>query len=143
MAEKGFKRKLAAILSADVEGYSRLMDNDDEATIQTLTDYRNVISNLVKQSRGHVVDAPGDNILAEFASAVDAVKCTVKIQEALCARNSRLQDERKMQFCIGVNLGDVVEEQGRLYGDGVNIAALISRAGNSVLEGPPVRIRQL
>jgi len=125
LAEKGFKRKLAAILSADVEGYSRLMDDDDEATIQTLTDYRNVISNLVKQSRGHVVDAPGDNILAEFASAVDAVKCTVKIQEALSARNSRLQDERKMQFRIGVNLGDVVEEQGRLYGDGVNIAARI------------------
>ena len=125
MTQKGFKRKLTAILSADVEGYSRLMDDDDEATIRTLTDYRNVISNIVKQYRGRVVDAPGDNILAEFGSAVDAVSCTVEIQEELAERNSRLQDERKMQFRIGVNLGDVVEEEGRIYGDGVNIAARI------------------
>ena len=125
MTQKGFKRKLTAILSADVEGYSRLMDDDDEATIRTLTDYRNVISNLVKQYRGRVVDAPGDNILAEFASAVDAVSCTVDIQKELAERNSRLQGERKMQFRIGVNLGDVVEEEGRIYGDGVNIAARI------------------
>ena len=125
MTQKGFKRKLTAILCADVEGYSRLMDDDDEATIRTLTDYRNVISNLVKQYRGRVVDAPGDNILAEFASAVDAVSCTVDIQKELAERNSRLQGERKMQFRIGVNLGDVVEEEGRIYGDGVNIAARI------------------
>jgi adenylate cyclase len=125
MTQKGFKRKLTAILSADVEGYSRLMDADEEATIRTLTNYRNVISDLIKQFRGRVVDSPGDNILAEFASVVDAVKCTAEIQEELANRNSRLPSERRMLFRIGVNLGDVVEEEGRIYGDGVNIAARI------------------
>ena len=125
MTQKGFKRKLTAILSADVAGYSRLMDDDDEATIRTLTDYRNVFSDLIKQFRGRVVDSPGDNILAEFASVVDAIKCTLEIQEELGKRNSRLPDERRMQFRIGINLGDVVEEEGRIYGDGVNIAARI------------------
>jgi adenylate cyclase len=123
--QKGFKRKLTAILSADVEGYSRLMEDDDEATIRTLTDYRTVISNLIQQYRGRVVDSPGDNILAEYSSAVDAVKCTVEIQRELAERNSELPDDRQMQFRIGVNLGDVVEEEGRIYGDGVNIAARI------------------
>jgi len=125
MTQKGFKRKLTAILSADVAGYSRLMDDDEEATIRTLTDYRTVISDLIKQYRGRVVDAPGDNILAEFVSVVDAVNCAVEIQDELARRNSRLQNKRKMQFRIGVNLGDVVEEEGRIYGDGVNIAARI------------------
>jgi adenylate cyclase len=125
MTQKGFKRKLTAILSADVAGYSRLMDDDEEATIRTLMEYRNVFSDLIKQFRGRVVDSPGDNILAEFASVVDAVKCTVEIQEALGKRNFRLPDERRMQFRIGVNLGDVVEEEGRIYGDGVNIAARV------------------
>jgi adenylate cyclase len=125
MTHKGFKRKLTAILSADVEGYSRLMDDDDEATIRTLTDYRTVISDLIKQYRGRVVDAPGDNILAEFVSVVDAANCAVELQKELAERNSRLQEKRRMQFRIGVNLGDVVEEEGRIYGDGVNIAARI------------------
>jgi adenylate cyclase len=125
MTHKGFKRKLTAILSADVAGYSRLMDDDDEATIRTLTDYRTVISDLIKQYRGRVVDAPGDNILAEFVSVVDAANCAVELQKELAERNSRLQEKRRMQFRIGVNLGDVVEEEGRIYGDGVNIAARI------------------
>ncbi len=125
MTQKGFKRKLTAILSADVAGYSRLMDDDDEATIRTLTEYRNLFSDLIKQFRGRVVDSTGDNILAEFVSVVDAVNCSVEIQEELARRNSRLPDERRMQFRIGVNLGDVVEEEGRIYGDGVNIAARI------------------
>ena len=83
MAEEGFKRKLAAILSADVEGYSRLMDDDEEATVRTLTSYRNAITDLVQQFRGRVVDAPGDNLLAEFTSVVDAVNCAVEIQRDL------------------------------------------------------------
>jgi len=125
MADEGFKRKLAAILSADVEGYSRLMDDDEEATVRTLTSYRNVITDLTQQFRGRVVDSPGDNILADFTSVVDAVNCAVEIQRDLAERNAELPDNRKMQFRIGVNLGDVIDEDGRIYGDGVNIAARV------------------
>src|SRR6266581_5267240 len=117
------ERKLTAILSADVKGYSRLMGDDEEATIRTLTAYREVMTTLVQQHRGRVVDSPGDNLLAEFASVVDAVRCAVEIQQALHAKNADLPDQRKMEFRIGINLGDVVIEGERLYGDGVNIAA--------------------
>jgi adenylate cyclase len=125
MADEGFKRKLAAILSADVEGYSRLMDQNEEQTIRLLTSYRAVISDFIHQYRGRVVDTPGDNILAEFSSVVDAVKSAVKIQTDLAERNAELPLEQRMQFRIGVNLGDVVEDEGRIYGDGVNIAARV------------------
>ena len=125
MADEGFKRKLAAILSADVQGYSRLMDDDEEATVHTLTAYRNAITDLTQQFRGRVVDSPGDNILAEFSSVVDAVNCAVEIQRELAERNAKLPDNRKMEFRIGVNLGDVIDEDGRIYGDGVNIAARV------------------
>jgi adenylate cyclase len=125
MTKEGFKRKLTAILSADAVGYSRLMDKNEEATIQTLNDYRQIMSNLIQQFNGRVVDTTGDNLMAEFASAVDAVNCAVEIQRELAERNSELPDDRKMQFRIGVNVGDVVEEGGRIYGDGVNIAARI------------------
>jgi len=120
-----FKRKLAAILSADVEGYSRLMDDNEETTIRTLTAYRTAMTDLIQQYRGRVVDMPGDNLLAEFSSVVDAVNCAVEIQRELAERNAELPAERRMQFRIGVNLGDVVEEGGRIYGDGVNIAARV------------------
>jgi adenylate cyclase len=123
LAEEGFERKLAAILSADVEGYSRLMDDDEEATVRTLTSYRTTISNLVQQYSGRVVDSPGDNILAEFKSVVDAVNCAVEIQRDIAGQNAELPEERKMKFRIGVNLGDVIEEEDRIYGAGVNIAA--------------------
>jgi TolB-like protein/class 3 adenylate cyclase/Flp pilus assembly protein TadD len=138
MAEEGFKRKLAAILSADVEGYSRLMDDDEEATVRTLTSYRTAITDLVQQYRGRVVDSPGDNILAEFASVVDSVNCAVEIQRELAERNAELPDSRKMQFRIGVNLGDVIDEDGRIYGDGVNIAARVeslAEAGGICISG--------
>ncbi len=125
MTQEGFKRKLIAILSADVVGYSRLMDDNEEATIHTLNDYREAMSNLIKQHRGRVVDTTGDSLMAEFASAVDAVNCAVEIQRELAGRNSELPEGRKMQFRIGVNVGDVVEEGDRIYGDGVNIAARI------------------
>jgi adenylate cyclase len=125
MAEKGFKRKLAAILSADVEGYSRLMDNDEEATVHTLTAYRNAITDIIQQFRGRVVDTPGDNVLAEFTSVVDAVNSAVEIQRELAERNAELPYNRKMEFRIGVNLGDVIDEDGRIYGDGVNITARV------------------
>src|SRR6059036_3195251 len=117
------ERKLTAILSADVKGYSRLMGVDEEATVRTLTAYREVMASLIRQHQGRVVDSPGDNLLAEFASVVDAVRCAVKIQQELKARNAELSDHRKMEFRIGINLGDVVVEGERIYGDGVNIAA--------------------
>jgi class 3 adenylate cyclase len=125
MTEQSFKRKLAAILSADVEGYSRLMDDDEEATVRTLTTYRNAITDLTQQFRGRVVDSPGGNILAEFPSVVDAVNCAVEIQRELAERNTELPYNRKMEFRIGVNLGDIIEKDGRIYGDGVNIAARV------------------
>jgi len=101
MADKGFKRKLAAILSADVKGYSRLMDDDEEATVRTLTSYRTVIADLVEQFRGRIVDTPGDNILADFTSVVDAVNCAVEIQRDLAERNTELPYKRMMQFQRG------------------------------------------
>src|SRR5438128_2742065 len=119
------ERKLTAILSADVKGYSRLMGEDEVATIHTLTTYREVMATLIQQHRGRVVDSPGDNLLAEFASVVDAVQCAVEIQQALKARNAEVPAHRKMEFRIGINLGDVVVEGERLYGDGVNIAARV------------------
>lgn len=117
------ERKLAAILSADVKGYSRLMGEDEVATIRTLTAYRAVMTTLIQQHHGRVVDSPGDNLLAEFASAVDAVQSAVEIQRTLTAKNAELPEQRKMEFRIGINVGDVVAEGERLYGDGVNIAA--------------------
>jgi class 3 adenylate cyclase len=123
MTTQDFNRKLTAILSADVEGYSRLMREDEEATVRTITTYRTAIANLIQQYRGRVVDSPGDNILAEFTSVVDTVNCAVEIQRELAERNADLPNERKMQFRIGVNLGDVIQEGERIYGDGVNIAA--------------------
>src|SRR3989441_3188051 len=117
------ERKLTAILSADVQGYSRLMGEDEEATICTLTAYRTVMATFIMQHHGRVVDSPGDNLLAEFASAVDAVQCAVEIQQELKARNAELPVPRRMEFRIGINVGDVVVGGERLYGDGVNIAA--------------------
>ncbi len=138
MAEEGFKRKLTAILSADVAGYSRLMDQDEEATIRTLTTYRSAISDLVQQYRGRVVDTTGDNLMAEFTSAVDAVKCALEVQQELAERNAELSHERRMEFRIGLNVGDVVEEEDRIYGDGVNIAARVeglAEAGGICISG--------
>ena len=138
MNQEGFKRKLAAILSADVEGYSRLMDDDEEATVRTITSYRSTITDLVQQYRGRVVDSPGDNLLAEFASVVDSVNCAVEIQRDLSERNTELAYNRQMQFRIGVNLGDVIEDDGNIYGDGVNIAARVeslAEAGGICISG--------
>jgi adenylate cyclase len=125
MASEGFKRKLTAILSADVKGYSRLMGEDEAATVRIITAYRETMTRLIQQHRGRVVDSPGDNLLAEFASVVDAVQCAVEIQEVLKIKNAELPEDRRMQFRIGINLGDVIEEGERIYGDGVNIAARV------------------
>jgi class 3 adenylate cyclase/pimeloyl-ACP methyl ester carboxylesterase len=117
------KRKLAAILSADVKGYSRLMGEDEKGTVHTLNAYKEVMAGLIQNYHGRVVDAPGDNVLAEFASVVDAVECAAEIQKELKTRNAALTENRRMEFRIGINLGDVIEEGEQIYGDGVNIAA--------------------
>lgn len=125
MQDKNVKRKLAAILSADVKGYSRLMREDELATIEILNSCRGVITELVRQHHGRVVDMPGDNILAEFASVVEGVQAAVAIQKELRAKNSGLPKNRRMEFRIGINLGDIVADDDRIYGDGVNIAAML------------------
>jgi TolB-like protein/class 3 adenylate cyclase len=125
MATQDFKRKLTAIFSADVKGYSRLMGEDELATIETLKKYREIVVKLIQEQRGRVVDSPGDNVMAEFASVVDALQCAVDIQKQLKLRNDELPENRRMEFRIGVNLGDVIEDGERIYGDGVNIAARV------------------
>lgn len=123
MTTPGFKRKLSAVFMADVVGYSSLMGADEAATLATLTTYQGIMDGLIRQHRGRVVDAPGDAVLAEFSSVVDAVQCAVAVQKELAARNDELPENRRMQFRIGINLGDVIEEGDKLFGDGVNIAA--------------------
>jgi len=118
-------RILRAILSADVKGYSLLMSDDEVHTIQTLNTYRQIMSEYVQRHTGRVVDSPGDNILAEFGSAVDAVQCAVEIQKQLKRENERFVEDKRIQFRIGVNIGDVVQDGDRIYGNGVNVAARI------------------
>ena len=136
MATGDVKRKLTAIFSADVEGYSRLMGEDELATVETLTSYKETMGKLIRQHRGRVVDSTGDNLLAEFASVVDAVQCAVEVQQVLSAKNEALPEGRRMYFRIGINLGDVIEEEERIYGDGVNVAARME----SLAEGGGISI---
>jgi len=121
--EQKTTRKLRAILSADVKGYSLLMADDEAFTIQTLQAYRLLMSNLIIQYSGRVVDSPGDNLLAEFSSAVDAVECAVAIQKRLKKENDRFVEGKRLEFRIGVNIGDVVQDGDRIYGSGVNVSA--------------------
>jgi TolB-like protein/class 3 adenylate cyclase/Tfp pilus assembly protein PilF len=123
MPSDDVERRLAAILSADAVGYSRLMAEDEAATIQTIRSYRALIQTLVEEHRGRVVDAPGDNLLAEFPTALDSVSAAAEIQRVLSARNVSLPESRRMLFRIGIHMGDVSVEGGRVYGDGVNVAA--------------------
>jgi adenylate cyclase len=138
MTTQEVKRKLAAILSADVKSYSRLMGEDEEWTLRTLNAYREVMRGLIHQHRGRVIDTAGDSVLAEFASVVDAVQCAVEIQQVLRAKNAMLPENRRMEFRIGINLGDVIEEGEKIYGDGVNIAARVeglAEAGGICVSG--------
>ncbi len=138
MTTQEVKRKLAAILSADVKGYSRLMGEDEESTARTLNAYKEVMAGLIQHHRGRVVGTAGDSMLAEFASVVDAVRCAVEIQKELKTRNEDLTENRRMEFRIGVNLGDVIEDGDQILGDGVNIAARLeslSEAGGICISG--------
>jgi class 3 adenylate cyclase len=119
------ERKLTAILSADVVGYSRLMAQDDIATVEQVNASRKTMAEQIQQHGGRVVDAVGDDLLAEFRSVVDAVRSAAAIQRALAEHNDPLEETRRMRWRIGVNLGDVIVQEDRLYGDGVNIAARV------------------
>ena len=132
------KRKLTAIFSADVEGYSRLMGENELATVETLNSHKETMAKLIRQYKGRVVDSTGDNLLGEFASVVDAVKGAVKIQEEIKKSNTGIPEDRRMEFRIGINLGDVIHEEERIYGDGVNIAARVegmAAAGGIAISG--------
>ena len=138
MTQDHVKRKLTAILSADVKGYSRLMGEDEKGTVRTLNTYKEVMTGLIQHHHGRVVNAPGDNVLAEFASVVDTVECAVEIQKELKNRNADLPENRRMEFRIGINLGDVIEDGEQILGDGVNIAARLeglAEAGGIYLSG--------
>ncbi|MCH8844333.1 MAG: adenylate/guanylate cyclase domain-containing protein [SAR324 cluster bacterium] len=117
------KRRLSAIMMADVAGYSRLMGEDERATLRTLTAHREIFSQYVQRHDGRIVNAPGDSILAEFGSVVDAVGCAAEIQRELAEKNAELPANRAMLFRIGINLGDVMVRGKEIYGDDVNIAA--------------------
>ncbi|MGD9040657.1 MAG: tetratricopeptide repeat protein [Desulfobacteraceae bacterium] len=130
------RRKLTAIFSADVEGYSRLMEEDELATVETLTSHKEIMGKLIRRYRGRVVDSTGDNLLAEFGSVVDAVQCAVEVQQVLNSKNETLPEKRRMYFRIGINSGDVIEEGELIYGDGVNVAARVE----SLAEGGGISI---
>jgi len=126
MAGERVQRRLAAILVADVAGYSRLMGSDDEGTLAGLKAGRELIDLKSKEYRGRIVNTPGDSALVEFASAVDATRCAMEIQKEMAERNAVIPDDRRIEFRIGINVGDViVDDRGDIYGDGVNIAARV------------------
>src|SRR5215468_739373 len=126
MAEERVQRRLAAILAADVAGYSRLMGSYDEGTLARLKACREVIALKSKEYRGRIVNTPGDSALVEFASAVDAARCAMEIQKEMAERNAVIPEDRRIEFRIGINVGDViVDDRGDIYGDGVNIAARV------------------
>jgi len=138
MALDRVKRKLAAIMSADVKGYSRLMGEDEEGTIRTLNAYKEAMASLIQLHRGRIINTAGDSLLVEFVSVVDAVQCAIEVQQVLKAKNAVLPEIRRMEFRIGINLGDVIEEGETLYGDGVNIAARLeslAEAGGICISG--------
>ena len=117
------KRRLAAILAADIAGYSRLMGRDEAATVRDLKAHQAVILPLVGRHGGRIIDTAGDGILAEFPSVIGATECAVEIQTIMAARNEQVPEPRRMLFRIGINLGDVIHDDTRIYGDGINVAA--------------------
>src|SRR5277367_3809895 len=126
MSEARVERRLAAILAADVAGYSRLMGNDEEGTLAALKACRReLIDPKIAEHRGRIVKTTGDGALVEFASAVDAARCAIEIQRAMAKRNAAVPEARRVEFRIGINVGDIISDEGDIYGDGVNIAARV------------------
>ena len=131
MAKTRVERRLAAILGR-VAGYSRLMGGDEEGTLAALKGYRReLIDPKIAEHRGRIVKTTGDGALVEFASAVDAVRCAMEIQRAMAERNADIPEDRRIEFRIGINVGDIIIDEGDIYGDGVNIAARNRGAGQS------------
>jgi class 3 adenylate cyclase len=138
MTEDRQQRRLATILAADVFGYSRLSAENEEETLRTLKAHRAVIDRLIERHEGHIFNTAGDSVLAEFSSAVEAVRCAIAIQEELRVRNAEIPENRRMEFRIGINVGDVLVDGNNLYGDGVNIAARlegIAAPGSTCISG--------
>ena len=138
MTEDRQQRRLATILAADVFGYSRLMAENEEATLRTLKAYRAITDRLIARHDGRIFNTAGDSVLAEFTSAVEAVRCAIAIQEELRVRNAEIPENRRMDFRIGINVGDVLIDGDNLYGDGVNIAARlesVATPGNICISG--------
>ena len=126
MANERVERRLAAILAADVAGYSRLMGRDEEGTLAALKACRReLIDPSIAEHRGRIFKTTGDGILVEFASAVDAVRCAMEVQRAMIERNAEFPEDRRIEFRIGINVGDIIIDEGDIYGDGVNIAARV------------------
>src|SRR5437588_13084948 len=124
MSEARVQRRLAAIMAADVAGYSRLMGADEEGTLAALKQLRRDLADpKIKEHRGRIVKTTGDGLLVEFASVVDAVRCAVEVQREMAARNASVPAERRIDFRIGVNLGDIIIDDNDIFGDGVNVAA--------------------
>src|ERR1041385_8100875 len=130
MAQARVERRLAAILTTDVAGYSRLMGTDEEGTLAALKAIRHeLIDPKIAEHRGRIVKTTGDGALVEFASAVDAVRCAMEIQHAMAQRNAAISEDRRIEFRIGINVGDIIIDEGDIYGDGVNIAARVEALG--------------
>ena len=125
------KRKLTTILAADVESYTRLMRENEEATLKTLSEYREVIDGLIHRHEGRIFSTAGDSVLAEFSSAVEAVRCAIAFQEEITARNTQLPSHRRLRYRIGLNLGDVMAKGETLYGDAINVAARLEGLADS------------
>lgn len=147
MEAPSLDRRLVAILAADVEGYSRLMAMDEEAALATLSAHRAVVDELIVAYRGRIANTAGDSVLAEFASVVDTVRCAVRMQQEVGARNAGLPESQRMAFRIGINVGDIIAKDGDIFGDGVNIAArlqtLAPAGGICVSRGVRDHIRHL
>jgi len=123
MHEERMERRLAAILAADIAGYSALMGADEARTVRDLKGHQAVVLPMIGEFAGRIIDTAGDGILAEFASVVNAVKCALAIQGTMAERNAAIEPPRRMQFRVGINIGDVVFDDVRIYGDGINVAA--------------------
>src|SRR6516164_6762053 len=123
MSEERMERRLAAILAADIAGYSALMGADEARTVRDLKGHQAVVLPMIGEFAGRIIDTAGDGILAEFPSVVNAVKCALAIQSRMAERNAAIEPERRMQFRVGINIGDVVYDEARIYGDGINVAA--------------------
>ena len=147
MEAPSLDRRLVAILAADVEGYSRLMAQDEEAALATLSSHRAAVDELIVTFRGRIANTAGDSVLAEFASVVDTVRCAVRMQQEIADRNAELPEQQRMSFRIGINVGDIIAKDGDIFGDGVNIAArlqtLASAGGICVSRGVRDHIHHL